>query len=280
MKQATIVIPFYNSEKTLAATIQSVLNQNYTEWKLILINDGSTDKSLEIAEKYISDKVVLVDDSQNKGLISRLNQGINMTETPFFVRMDSDDIMTPNRLEKQIEYLKSNPETDLVGSSAYIIDENNEIISIRMSSNRQKTVEDVLKEGLFIHPTVIGRTEWFKKNLYHDTFNRAEDLELWCRNIHSINYYNFEEPLLFYRDPMTLNIKKYKESSSTVRGIIRKYSVGLKKSKLLIRESAKICLYSGLSLLKVTSIINIRRNPKIDKEKKDIAEKILKNALK
>lgn len=280
MIEATIAIPFYNNENTLEGTIKSVLNQTYSNWKLVLINDGSTDNSVKIAEKYISDKIYLINDGQNKGLISRLNQAINITETPFFVRMDADDLMTPDRLNKQIKHLILNPEIDLVGSSAYIINEKSEIISERVASNYQKKVEDVLKNGLFIHPTVTGRTEWFKKNLYHQDFSRAEDLELWCRSITTLKYYNFKEPLLFYRDPITMNLNKYKESSSTVRKIIRKYLFGFKKVKCLTREFCKISTYSVLSYLKLTPILNKKRNPRIDAEKLDKAKKIFVNISK
>ena len=163
--KVTVAIPFYNNEDTLEFAIKSVINQTYTDWLLLLINDGSTDSSMEIAKKYLSEKVKLIDDGLNKGLIYRLNQAIDMTETPYFARMDSDDIMLPERLEKQVNYLENHQDIDLVGSSAFIIDECNNIVSVRRTSNKKRyNISDLIKHGLFIHPTVVGKTEWFLKN--------------------------------------------------------------------------------------------------------------------
>lgn len=278
--KATIVIPFYNNDSTLENTIKSVLNQTYQDWILILINDGSTDASVSIAKKYLSDKVSLIDDGLNKGLIYRLNQAIDMTKTPYFVRMDSDDIMMPDRLQKQISYLESHTDVDLVGSSAYIIDETNRILSLRKASNNRASIVEIIKGGLFIHPTVTGRTEWFKNNKYHAEFNRAEDLELWCRTFGETQYYNFEEPLLFYRDPMNLNIKKYEATSITLKKIIRKYVTGFERVKLLLREIFKIQIYKILSTLNMTSLINKKRNSQIDTKNLAEAKEKLLNAIK
>lgn len=277
--KATIAIPFYNNEQTLEESIRSVINQTFTSWKLLLINDGSNDNSLEIAKKFLRDeRIQLIDDGLNKGLIFRLNQAINLTETPYFVRMDSDDLMIVNRLEKQIEMLEEDGSLDLVGSSAFIIDESNKIISFRNSSNSKSTAKDVINGGLFIHPTVTGRTEWFKNNKYDVDYNRAEDLELWCREIESLKYYNIEEPLLFYRDPMNISIPKYKASSITVKKIIKKYLNGRDKNKLLLRETLKINIYQLLSILGMSSVINKRRNPLIDEWQLKLAEKELEAA--
>lgn len=278
--KATIAIPFYNNEQTLEDSIKSVINQTFTSWKLLLINDGSTDQSLEIANKFLQDeRIRLIDDGLNKGLIFRLNQAIDLTETPYFVRMDSDDIMMTKRLEKQIEMLEEDASLDLVGSSAYIIDESNKINSFRKSSNSKSTVKDVVNGGLFIHPTVTGRTEWFKNNKYDFEYNRAEDLELWCRKIDDLKYYNIKEPLLFYRDPMNINIPKYKASSITVKKIIRKYLNARDKKKILFKETLKINMYQMLSILGMSSVINERRNPPIDERQIILAEKELESAL-
>lgn len=280
MPKATIAIPFYNSEFTLEDTIKSVLNQTYIDWILLLINDGSTDKSLEIAKKFLLDeRIRLIDDGLNKGLIFRLNQAIDLTETPYFIRMDSDDIMMTNRLEKQIAILEEDVSLDLVGSSAYIINESNKIISFRKFSNSKSTAKDVINGGLFIHPTVTGRTEWFKSNKYDFEYNRAEDLELWCRKIEYLKYYNFEEPLLFYRDPMNISMPKYKASSITVKKVISKYLSGSDKAKLLLRETFKINIYQLLSILGMSSVINKRRNPPIDERQLILAKKKLESAL-
>src|SRR5699024_7790602 len=92
MTKVTVGIPFYNNESTIEYAIRSVLNQTFEDWQLVLVNDGSTDNSLNIVKKFESDKVIILNDGENKGLISRLNQLIDFCETKYFARMDSDDI--------------------------------------------------------------------------------------------------------------------------------------------------------------------------------------------
>jgi len=276
----TIGIPFYNNETTLRNAIQSVINQTFQDWLLILMNDGSTDQSLEIAKQFESKKVIVFDDGENKGLISRLNQLIDMCESPFFVRMDSDDIMVPERLEKQISLLVRDTEVDLTGSSAYIIDEKNRITGIRMTSFKSVSLDNILKKGLFIHPTVTGRTKWFKKYKYKHEFDRAEDLELWCRSCKTSNFVTIEEPLLFYRDPAKMNLTKYKDSSKTVRRIIKLYASNRKqKVLLLVKEKLKIGIYTALDFINYTEITNKRRNNRIKQPQAEKALSILKRSI-
>lgn len=280
MATVTIGIPFYNNETTLRNAIQSVINQTFQDWLLILMNDGSTDQSLEIAKQFESKKVIVFDDGENRGLISRLNQLIDMCESPFFVRMDSDDIMVPERLEKQISLLVRDTEVDLTGSSAYIIDEKNRITGIRMTSFKSVSLDNILKKGLFIHPTVTGRTKWFKKYKYKHEFDRAEDLELWCRSCKTSNFVTIEEPLLFYRDPAKMNLTKYKDSSKTVRRIIKLYASNRKqKVLLLVKEKLKIGIYTALDFINYTEITNKRRNNRIKQPQAEKALSILKRSI-
>ncbi len=125
MPEVTIAIPFYNAEAYFEMAILSVLSQTFVDFTLLLIDDGSTDSSLKIAEKYLSDKrVKIISDGKNINLGNRLNSIPAMTETTFLARMDADDIMHPQRIEKQINILKNNPEIDVLGTNAYSIDEN------------------------------------------------------------------------------------------------------------------------------------------------------------
>ena len=100
----TIAIPIYNAEKYLRYAIQSCINQTYQNWELLLMCDGSTDKSDEIAtDLSLQDsRIVLINDHKNLGLPARLNETINMARGEFYVRMDADDIMAVDRVETQV----------------------------------------------------------------------------------------------------------------------------------------------------------------------------------
>src|SRR5690242_569481 len=107
----TIGLPFYNNRSTLELAIKSVIAQTYSNWNLILLDDGSTDGSREIAKNYVDDdKISLISDGINKGLICRLNQLAHLATGKYLARMDADDLMDPERIKKQVEYLELHQE--------------------------------------------------------------------------------------------------------------------------------------------------------------------------
>lgn len=214
----TIGIPFYNAEKFLEFAIRSVLNQTYTNWELILLDDGSNDNSLMIAQSFVDKRIQVISDGVNKGLVYRLNQLTLLASGEYYARMDADDIMDVERISKQLNYLLEYPEVDVVGSDYYSIDNNNEIIGRRIQNIKLDSVKSILKYGCFAHPTIMGRTSWFKKNQYDKNCERMEDIELWIRTVSNNKFKNIPEPLLFYRNVGVPTLKKYSKSNF---GIIR-----------------------------------------------------------
>ena len=170
----TMAIPFYNSERYLASAIQSVINQTYQNWELLLMDDGGLDSSIFIAREFAlhDARIRIVSDGENKGLACRLNESIAIAKGEIYARMDDDDIMTIDRIEEQVRYLEEHPEVDVIGSSAIVIDENN---NIKLSIDQSGCTDG------FLHPTVTGRTVWFQKNIYDERYRRCQDFELWLR---------------------------------------------------------------------------------------------------
>jgi glycosyltransferase involved in cell wall biosynthesis len=205
----TIGIPVYNCERFIRQAIESVLNQTYANFELIITDDGSTDKSVAIIKQFDDKRIRLVVDNENHGISYRLNQQIRLAKGEYFVRMDGDDVMMPYRIEKQVEYLSNHPEVDLVGSSAIIIDDDNNIIGIRRNNNCYRNIDDVYKYGLFIHPTVAGRMSWFLKWQYREDMTGVEDYDLWLRSYNSSKFYNEIAPLMYYRDPLRFKLSTY-----------------------------------------------------------------------
>ena len=119
----TIGLPFYNAEKTLASAVKSVLIQTYDNFEFILIDDRSTDNSIAIAENLtaMDDRIKLVKGDKNIGISFRLNQIIDMASGEYIVRMDADDLMLPDKIEKQMMVLLADPQLDLIDCNAYII---------------------------------------------------------------------------------------------------------------------------------------------------------------
>jgi len=201
-KLVSVAIPFCNSQKNLSDAVISVLSQRYKNWELLLIDDGSKDNSLQIAKRYeeIDSRISVISDGDNKGLACRLNESIMMARGEYYMRMDADDVMFPDRIEKQISYLEEHPDVDVIGSSAVIIGSSNEILyGMKGQLKAPKTKRDVLNGIIFIHPSVAGRTAWFKEHPYDDSKRRSQDFFLWLSSVDASKFGVINEPLLFYR---------------------------------------------------------------------------------
>ena len=274
-----IGISFYNAGEFLDYAICSVLNQTYKNWKLLLLNDGSTDNSLDIAMKYQGDpRIEVLSDGENRGLIYRLNQLISLCESKYFVRMDADDIMHPQRLEKQLRYLEEHPQADVVGSWAYSIDTGNRVVGILKNKVNPSVIGDVFAHACFIHPSVMGKRDWFSNNPYDSRYIRVEDMELWCRTIEKSNFYNLSEPLLFYREIGVPYLYKYLLSMKGVRTLIIKYYSAnlLKRYGMLIINYVKCLLYALFTVFGLQNILIKRRSNSISfKLKTEASSKLM-----
>ena len=218
----TIGLPFYNAEKYLALAIESVLQQTYTDWELLLLDDGSTDNSLSIAQSYAQkdSRIKVISDGKNKNLATRLNELPSLAQGLYLARMDADDIMLPARIERQLAVLKAHPEIDVLGTNAYIINDENAVTSTRYPLTPKNTLTRVKS---FIHPTIIAKKQWFLENPYDTKALRMEDAELWYRTHSKYHFVRLNEPLLFYREVGNNYYKKYFLAQQSKAYIFNKY---------------------------------------------------------
>ncbi|WP_418603874.1 glycosyltransferase family 2 protein [Hwangdonia sp.] len=208
----TIGIPFYNSEKYLAYAINSVLMQSYSNWELLLMDDGSKDNSVTIAKNFelTDSRIKVYSDGKNFKLPTRLNQLSKLAKGQFYARMDADDMMHPNRIQTQVDYLINHPEVDLLGTGLVAIDGDNKIIGIRKGKAHAKfLLKEVLFGGWCVHPTITGKTEWFKNNKYDETLTRTEDFDLWIRTVEKSHFCKIDFLGLYYREESELSLKKF-----------------------------------------------------------------------
>lgn len=265
MSEVTVAIPFYNAEKYLEDAIISVLSQTWEDFILILIDDGSTDGSLQIAKKYLSDKRVEVfSDGRNVNLGNRLNEIPYITKTQFLARMDADDIMHPNRIERQLEILKSNPDIDVLGSNAYSIDENNNVFGKRMNIEGNS----VISVNTFTHPTVMAKTDWFLQNPYDVLAVRVEDSELWLRTKDQYNFQATSEALLFYREIGKDYYKKYFKGWYGVFYMLKKHRFSRKYLLFSCKYFVVSFIYVFFNVLKLEHLL-IRKRNELNLEKKN-----------
>ncbi len=267
--RVSVGIPFYNAEQTLADAIRSVFAQTFQDWELILVDDGSSDASAEIAQAVEDPRVRILSDGVNRGLVYRLNQIGQLARGRYLARMDADDLMHPERLSRQVEYLDANPKVDLVGTGAYTIDAHNHLTGKREAGPAVISPETALRRCLFIHPTVTGRPEWFRANPYDELFVRAEDHELWCRTCRHTDSARLGDLLFFYRDSSQLDVQPYLKSHRTNRKTIARYGpsvVGWPKTSCLILESyLKSGIFWTCAALGIQGIIVSRRDSPLSK---------------
>ncbi|MBO0896453.1 glycosyltransferase family 2 protein [Arthrobacter sunyaminii] len=222
--QVTVGIPYTNQGKLLAEAINSVLAQTHEAWELILYGDGPDPETQRIAESYTDKRIRHIHRNHRKGLSSALNTIAEETQTHFLARMDGDDLMHPQRLEKQMQYLNTHPDTDVVGSRAYMIDEQSTLIGSFNEPELPVRPLDFFNSNAFTHPTVMGRTKWFLENKYDETLMRAEDKELWIRTHQSSKFAKLEDRLLYYRVSSIVDWRKQAKDSAFDRQVIRQHS--------------------------------------------------------
>jgi glycosyltransferase involved in cell wall biosynthesis len=275
--KVTVGISFKNPGEYFEIAIKSVFVQTFTEWELILVNDGSDDESLEFAKSIDDSRVSVHSDGRCKGLSVRLNEMVQLARSPYFFRMDADDIMHPLRIEKQYEILKQHDNHFVTGSFAYSIDDKSSILGLKGSQLIQQTGFNARYS--FHHPTVAATTAWFKANPYSEDikFNRAEDAELWCRTTSKSKFLNIQEPLLFYREANILAFDKYLASQSGAFQIINLY-YQKEPSQLLYlfsRELFKLWLFILLLRMNMSKLMFGRRYSTIDAQLKNEATQVL-----
>jgi len=192
-------MPCYNVEKYVAEAIESILNQTFTDFELIILDDCSTDKTAEIVKKYSDERIVYYKNEQNLGLVDTLNVGLKLAKGEFIARMDGDDISLPARLEKQVRFLDENPDTilcsvgmELFGmeNTVWIRENNPEDVKITMMLYSPILhASSVFRKKVFLDNNLIYRTEAFP----------AEDYDLWSRAVFFGKMVNIPEVLYKYR---------------------------------------------------------------------------------
>ena len=211
----SIGLPFLNSGNTLKMAIRSILLQTYQNWELILVDDGSTDNSLAIAESFEDPRIVIHSNRPNTGLVASLNKAIAVAKGRYFARMDADDISYPTRFERQLQYLEAHPNVDLLGCSLLVFGEDGKPLGKRP---RPESHADICAKPFdtfrIDHPAYIGKLAWFRRYGYKDWAIRGEDHELLFRAYKESCFANVPEILLGYNES-SLSLDKLLKSRVT-----------------------------------------------------------------
>jgi hypothetical protein len=201
--EVTILMPMLNAERTLPAALLSIQMQTFSDWELLVADDGSEDRSAQIAaEAAAADaRIRVMPGGSRRGLAAQLNRLIDLASSPLLARMDADDIAYPQRLVHQVAYLHANPQVDLVGAAMVVFGVEGQVIGKRAAPQGHREICAHPGAGFrLFHPTWLGRAEWYRRHRYSERALRCEDQELLYRSHRTSVFANLDEPLLGYRE--------------------------------------------------------------------------------
>lgn len=204
----TIAMPVYNAASTLRLAVKSILLQSYSNWELIIFDDGSTDETLRVAQSFDDHRIKVLFDGENMGLAARLNQIMDVCHGEYFARLDADDIAYPDRLQRQVMFLLRNRNIDLVASGAIVFKSGGVPVGLFPVRETHAQICKSPWSGFYLaHPTWMGRVEWFRQYRYRPDSIKAQDQDLLLRSYRVSTFACLPETLIGYRQE-TLSLKK------------------------------------------------------------------------
>ncbi len=196
-------MPVYNSAKYLPLAIESILNQIYKNFELIIIDDGSTDSSRKIMSQFArkDKRIIILRNKTNLGICESLNKGLKQARGKYIARMDGDDWSYPGRLDKQLAFMKSHSDVVICGGAIEVCDENLKVKNQRLYPTSDKKIrERMLRLNPFAHPSIMYLKEAvIKAGCYNEKLATVEDYDLYFRLGNLGKFANLSEPLLKLR---------------------------------------------------------------------------------
>lgn len=240
----SVIMSVYNGDSTLKESIKSILNQSFKNFEFIIINDGSTNFTHRVIEKFLKVKknnILYIRSKKNLGLPKMLNTGIKYSNGAYIARQDADDISFRNRMFLQINFLKKNKKIDVLGCNSLNFNTNTSIKKkTDFPSFDFQIKREMLKINPICHASVMFRANFFNKyGLYDEKFKKAQDYELWLRVKKKCKFHNLKDILL----KRTIQKKSF--------GIITLYYGILSRIKNAdgVNENFKSLLYSCRDIL-------------------------------
>lgn len=201
----SILLPAYNCSRYIGQTIDSLLNQTFTNFELLIINDGSSDNTEQVIQSYSDPRINYLKNDSNKGLVYTLNRGIQEAKGNYIARMDADDIALPTRLQLQKQWLDEHPNTAAVSCTITFIDDKGNQQGDWKEDKATCTYADIVKTlpkaNCIAHPTIMIRKGIALAYLYDPMQVHCEDYDLWLRMLaDGLIIEKLPEPLLLYRN--------------------------------------------------------------------------------
>ena len=199
----SVVMPAYNAEKYISEAIESILGQTFENFELIIIDDGSTDDTLRIINKYsqADERIAVLKNDRNLGVSRTTNKGIEVARGKYIAIMNADDVSLPERLEKEFRFLEENPEVGIVGGTMLVVSAGGRVLGDRRYYIRDEEIrKHIFRFSPFSHPTVMIRKAVLEKSgLYDPYYKSAGDYELYFRIGMHAKFANLKDRLVRYR---------------------------------------------------------------------------------
>ena len=220
----SVVMSVLNGERFLREAVDSILSQTFSDFELIIINDGSTDDTADILDAYQhADPRVRVVHQANHGLVASLNHGCGLARGKYIARMDADDIAVPDRLMRQGRFMEEHPEVAVVGGSVEVINGAGKSLVTYHNATKDSEIQSSLFRGSpFWHPSVLMRKEAFAAvGGYRKIVVDAEDYDLWLRIAERYQLANLEQVVLKYRrHPGQVSVRKCRQQALSSKAAI------------------------------------------------------------
>jgi len=220
----SIGMPVFNAAGSLDSAVRSILQQDFPDWELLLIDDGSSDDTLRLARCFADERIRVLADGENRGLAARLNQAVQQSRGEYFARMDGDDLAFPQRLSVQLDYLRKHPDVDLVGGWALVFDSAFTLRGKRATPEYHAAICAAPWAGFpLLHPSFMGRRSWFQQHPYDESLPKAQDQVLLANTCLSSRFANVQQLVLAYREDAPGLGKLWSSRRCMLRGLMCAY---------------------------------------------------------
>lgn len=242
----SIILAAYNEERTIGRAIESIQAQTFKDWELIVVNDGSVDATEKIVLQYADndERIRLITNSRNMKLPASLNKGIELARADLIARADADDINHPDRLSKQFVFMQENPDVDVLGTGAWLLDSSgNRINAVALPEGHDDLSRLPFLKTHFFHSSVLVRRHFFSRvGMYDVRYQRAQDKELWLRGLRArCRYGNLPEPLIDYATADYIrSFRSILSNTNSLLRMVREYGIE--------RGYLKVALFFAYSL--------------------------------
>lgn len=243
--EISVLVPVYNTEeKHLRECIESILNQTFKDFELIILNDSSSNNAEEVIKSYDDKRILYYKNEKTKGITKSRNKLLSLARGKYIAIQDHDDISFPDRLEKEYNYLENHKDVSIISAWIEVFSEINYKFhkgkKIKIWKRKEfPKVLDFLKQCELIHPVCMWRKNDFEKyNLtYENGYYGSQDYALFSKAVRYLKFANMQEPLLKYRrhsNNVSRNKKCIKEESLKVKNKILEYLTSDDRDKKLL----------------------------------------------